>query len=233
MVPTTISSSDSSNTLPANSSISAGLRCFCSCFERFGTHDDPSKELRNRAWKSIDKNGNRNVSLAEAVLWIKETLMQYTQDKDKTDIIHRSYYPSYIRAFNDAADIGGETVAGGKRLLQCSEFRLFTAYLGIYALMWDSFRLMNGLLDAAPTTGDDRKLVLSDWELRHADLLDSPFVALRANAVEVGDSITEAFGRIDADGNGCVLFADFCQYVKKSEIAADTPIGRLLHIGDA
>merc|ERR1740130_757278 len=52
----------------------------------------------------LDKNGNGYVSLAETGGWIKDTLTAYLEDPPQANLIYKSFYPSYIRAFKDAAD---------------------------------------------------------------------------------------------------------------------------------
>ena len=188
----------SASSLPCLPSLSQNAINFVTCFERFGNLDEAGHELRGRTWKSIDVNGNKHVSLAEATLWIKTALMQFTHNKDTTDLLYRTFYPSFIRSFKDAADIGGSKkvagVKGSDDSLEIGEFRAFTVFLCLYALMFDAFRFIDGSFlaqphhqekagsvfgfgGAAPTHGkldecldEDRRLSLEEWRIRYTGL---------------------------------------------------------------
>merc|ERR1712100_171076 len=89
------------------------------------------KKLRKAAWRVIDNNGNGYVSLAETGKWIKNlitiqivkeataldrgkggkttnaSVKAVTQEaQDSAKLLYKRFYPCYIRAFLDAADIG-------------------------------------------------------------------------------------------------------------------------------
>jgi len=127
---------------------------FTAPFEPMAERSELGKALRKRGFKLADPNGNGLCSLAELETFVLQTLMQaYPKDPKKKD--HRgdplergrdlfdAYRPSYIRAFNDAKDYkadSGKVLAGTKKctaddFVSKGEFRLFCAYLGIYARM--------------------------------------------------------------------------------------------------
>ena len=251
----------SAASLPEVRSISESVKLFISCFERFGNLDEAGHQLRGRTWKTVDVNGNGHVSLAEVGQWIQTTLLHLTHNKK----LYREFYPSYIRSFKDAADINGSkrikgTALDETDLLEIGEFRLFTVFLCLYALIFDAFRFLDGSFEvdshhqsvfafsgAASTdthhhgaphelTGvidEDRRITLVEFRMRHAGLAGSPFIALaRAASVSGEEAIDEMFRLMDEDGKGAVLLSEFCAFIKKSEILAGTEIGRILSVGE-
>lgn len=94
--------------------------------------------------------GNGLCSLAELDTWVLQRLLvkfpNTGKGKDRVtpgQDLHKSFRPCYIRAFKDAADYAkdeGEVITGMKSAKQddyvsTGEFRLFCAYLCIYAAM--------------------------------------------------------------------------------------------------
>ena len=73
------------------------------------------------------------VSLAESEKWIKETLIGSLEDVEKGTALFKRFRPSFIRAFNDAADLGKDrkitNSASTDDYVQQHEFRVFNAYL--------------------------------------------------------------------------------------------------------
>jgi hypothetical protein len=56
----------------------------------------------------------------------------------------------------------------------------------------------------------------------------SVFAAI--GALEAGDG--KIFETIDSDGKGMVLLKEWCEWLEKGEIAADTDMGKALSAGD-
>jgi hypothetical protein len=76
--------------------------------------------------------------------------------RDEGERLYRLFYPCFIRAFSDAADAGVDRKIKGMSkgtneddYIQKGEFRLFTSYLCIYALMLDTFNVLDGSRGAA------------------------------------------------------------------------------------
>ena len=74
------------------------------------------------------------MSLAETGKWIRETLIAYTENAIYGEMLYKCFYPSYIRAFKDAADAGRDTAIAGSSAsaddyVQKNEFRLLCSYL--------------------------------------------------------------------------------------------------------
>jgi hypothetical protein len=131
---------------------------FTACFYEMGQKSAEGEKLRALGFKAADPNGNGLCSLAELETFVLQCLMsKYPKDPKKKD--HRgdplergkdlfdAFRPSYIRAFNDAKDYkadNGEVLEGTKTstaddFVSKGEFRLFCAYLCIYASMFDAF----------------------------------------------------------------------------------------------
>merc|ERR1712224_10574 len=208
-----------------------------------------SKTLRLSAWHRLDFNDNGIVSLAETGKWIKERLINfYVGDKDnkgfgldKSDceLLYKHFYPSFIRAFLDAADYGAptkviqkksysNTKTTGDDYVQLKEFRLLCTYLCIYATIWEAFGNLDGAgkgIDAA----DDRKISIDEWTGRAKTMIGHPLASL-----SMGGSADPAkvFAAMDSDGKGAVLLSEFSTYIEDYEYALGTRWGTLLNAGE-
>jgi hypothetical protein len=144
--------------------------------------------------------------------------------------LYKHFKPSYIRAFNDAKDIGKDRAIGGIEAteddyVQKGEFRLLSAFLCTYAMMWDAFELIDG--DDARQT-DDRRIGLAEWMQSYERVQQHGLVGLApGNTADPG----AVFKEMDIDGKGMVLLVEFCAYLKAKEITAGTPAGKLLAVG--
>merc|ERR1740117_1500968 len=176
----------------------------------------------------LDNNGNGYVSLAETGKWIKDSLTNFLENADKALIVYKSFYPSYIRAFKDAA-------ASTDDYVQKKEFRLLCAYLCLYGIMFDHFVRIDGFGAGKGTDGvgiedksDDRRMSEAEWNSARKDFKMSPFISLKVAArKKTGAGI---FKEMDADGKGMVLLNEFCAYIKEGEIEMETPFGKLLAV---
>lgn len=197
-----------------------------------------AKSSRGKAWMVADPNGNGLLSLAEVDGWIQKTLLLAFPDDEEGLLIWKRFRPSYIRAFNDAKDIGtdkkiGRTITTDD-YVQKGEFRLLNAYLCIYAVMFDAFALIDGYQPGetkAVTGADDRRMGIEEWKSAYKNIMGHGFVAFEG----LGDdnaSLEKAFKDMDADGKGMVLLREFCEYIEKKEEAAGTEWGKMLGIGD-
>jgi hypothetical protein len=139
------------------SCLTADVLRFFECFEKYSYDNDSSKAFRRMQWAALDSNGSGHVSLAEAARWIKSALYQMTKNRDEGERLYRLFYPCYIRAFTDAADAGVDKKIKGMSkgteddFIQKGEFRLFASYLCIYALMLDTFHLLDGSRSSSAT----------------------------------------------------------------------------------
>lgn len=233
---------------------SDAVKVFIDCFNDMAVPGDAARAARVHAWQGADPNGNGQCSLAEIDGWIQKTLIGYKQSclpegtpagdpafkeaKSQAEDIWKSYRPSYIRAFNDAKDIGKDKAIGGIKATEDdyvnkSEFRLLNAYLCIYALMFDAFSLVDGKQGGAATAGgntdaeDDRRISIDEWKGSFDKVKAYGFVGLA--------SVTDpeaAFKEMDGDGKGMVLLAEWCRWIEKKEQAAGTEWGKMLSAGD-
>ncbi|CAM9827794.1 unnamed protein product, partial [Heterosigma akashiwo] len=194
------------------------------------------KAARRQGWMAADPNGNGIASLAEIDGWIQKTLLfDFGENQDEADRLWKLFRPCYIRAFNDAKDIGRDRAVAGTNAstddyVQKGEFRLMNAYLCIYAVMFDAFALIDG---GGPGTDahDDRRMSLEEWTAGYDKVKDHGFVGLAGIADEASeDSIESIFAQMDADGKGMVLLNEWCRWLEKKEQEAGTPIGQMLAI---
>ena len=128
--------------------VTKDLLDFCRIFQPMAEPGDETAELRDLAWSRADMNGNGLCSLAELEAWVLQTLLRAYPKKKKTDPdkgrdLWTAFRPCYIRAFKDAADyakddgavLKGTKTAKADDFVSKDEFRLFCAYLSIYASM--------------------------------------------------------------------------------------------------
>jgi len=213
---------------------------FLQCFEGLGAKTARAKANRVQAWMCLDNNGNGYVSLAETGKWIKDSLTNFLENADKALIVYKSFYPSYIRAFKDAADASKDKKIKGASAstddyVQKSEFRLLCAYLCLYGIMFDHFARIDGFGAGKGTDGegiedksDDRRMSKEEWDAARTHFKMSPFIALKVAArKKTGGAI---FTEMDADGKGKVLLNEFCQYIKEGEIEMETEFGKILAV---
>merc|ERR1719197_1320199 len=138
------------NTIDEQNGVSDDCTTFISYFLSYCPLNPKGKKLRNAAWRVIDNNGNGYVSLAETGKWIKvllETQMVKeagAADKGKggkttkanvrdaqgaSKLLYKRFYPCYIRAFLDAADIGKNGKGGGAEITKDDDRRISLAEL--------------------------------------------------------------------------------------------------------
>lgn len=218
------------------SATSEDLQEFLGYFTPLTGTDTASRKLRNLAWLGADPNNNGLTSLAEIDGWIKKTIAGDASNiggQEKALLLWKRFRPSYIRAFNDAKDIGKDKAinstgdATTEDYVTRGEFRLLNAYIAIYAVMYDAFTKIDGGGEGV-TKDDDRRISLEEFKAGYDTVSKYPLVALQ----EQGNP-EEIFKAMDADGKGKVLLNEFCKYCENAEQKAATEIGKLLAVGDA
>merc|ERR1712187_39892 len=101
--------------------------------------------------------------------------------KDRAKLLYKRFYPCYIRAFLDAADIGKNGAVRGTKTatkddyVQRKEFRFLCSYLCIYALMYDAFSVVDG--GDGVTKDDDRRISLDELKAACGKVLLSEWCA--------------------------------------------------------
>merc|ERR1712010_371942 len=107
---------------------------------------------------------------------------QIADAKDESTALYKRFYPCYIRAFLDAADVGkngdvrGTKTATKDDYVQRSEFRLLCAYLCIYALMYDAFTMVDG--GDGVTKDDDRRISYDELKAATGKFSGHPLVGV-------------------------------------------------------
>ena len=144
-----------SSGLSVGKSASKDLIKFMDCFQPLAEKTDEAQEARKKAFSAADPNGNGLCSLAELETWVLGVLVgKFPKDKksgkEPGKDLWDAFRPSYIKAFSDAKDYShddGSKIAGTKSakaddFVSKGEFRLFCAYLCIYAAMvrWEDQR---------------------------------------------------------------------------------------------
>jgi len=207
---------------------------FAAVFEPYCEETKAAEKLLEEGFKLADPNGNGLCSLAECEAFLLKTLVaQYRAGpgEDTWD----AFRPAYIRAFADAKDFarGGERrIAGTKDAVQDdfvlrSEFRLFCVYAVIYAAMFDAFAKVDGG-GSGRGSHDDKRIVRDEWLRGYKGVLDHGFAALAG--ITDKESAAAAFAKMDVNGGGIVLLAEWCAFIKAGEVAAGTPVGKLLSL---
>lgn len=239
-------------------SVTDDAQAFVNVFLPF-CHIKRGKSLRREAWRIVDNNGNGYVSLAETGKWIQNqcihTFMEEAKEadrgagktgkaslnkkevtaaKDEGTRLYKLFYPCYIRAFLDAADIGKNGKVGGTKTatkddyVQKGEFRFLCVYICIYALMYDSFAIVDGG-SAGRTKDDDRRISKAELEAAHSKFSGHPLVGVSMLGMPSSYGTIDAiFGQMDADGKGKVLLNEWCAWLEAQEVANKTKLGRLL-----
>jgi len=180
-------------------------------------------DLRKKAFKSCDGNGSGKISLAEVDLYILSSLKKKHGDI-KGDALHKLFRPIFLIAFNGAKPIARlENVDDD--YINFPEFRVFHAYLCVYAGALDLFRTIDGG-KSGRDENDDMRIEKPEWLSNYQNITNCDFVGLKGIS---DDTKAEAiFSKMDKDGQGMVLLREFCDYLKSCEVKAQTGLGSLL-----
>merc|ERR1711865_1225368 len=215
--------------------MSKDVQQFSNYFNTLSHTSEKAKEARRTAWPD---HGNGLMSLAETDAWILTSLTSEHGAEDG-ERLYNLFKPCYIRAFNDAKDVGKETRVSTKSTTEDyvsrSEFRLLNAYIAVYSRMFDAFDQIdgnnqNGVDDDAK---DDRKMTLEEWKIGYPKVQNHGFVVLNKIIDEkTGDTIESVFKEMDGNGKGTVLLNEFCKFIELGEKEKGTAVGVLLGIGE-
>mmetsp|Transcript_18798 Transcript_18798/g.25878 ORF Transcript_18798/g.25878 Transcript_18798/m.25878 type:complete len:287 (-) Transcript_18798:216-1076(-) len=214
-------------------SSSSDLIDFVRLFQPYAEKSKDATALRKKGFLSADMNGNGECSLAELENYIMTTIMGSKIEKDRKKNLFKAFRPSYIRAYNAAKSIksnDGTVLSGAKNateddFVSFGEFRVFNAYLCIYAGMFDAFSRIDGMGEGR-NEGDDLRIDLDEWMGCYKQVKDHGFVGL-AN-VSNDDEAKATFQVIDDNGGGKLHLVEWCEFIKKAEIEAKTKMGTLL-----
>jgi len=212
---------------------SEDIRDFDTIFLPYGEKTTSGTELRKNGFRVADTNGNGIASLAELELFIGSCLNK-NHDKDRAAFLFKKYRPSYIKAYNSAKDIHSgskEILPGAKTATEddyvCfSEFRVFTLYLRIYAIMFDTFADIDG--ETEGRTDEDDSRVDKDEFLKwfHTSNGGPKFKVFEG--VNSDEDAEELFSLLDTDDSGLITFTEWSESIKMEEIVEGTEVGVLL-----
>jgi hypothetical protein len=159
------------------------LKDLVACFQPLAEESLAADAKRAVGFQLADPNGNGLCSLAELEGFVLAVLIgafpKTGKGKDMKEPgrdIWDAFRPCYIRAFSDAKDYkadSGEKIAGTKKataddFVSKEEFRLFNAYLCVYAAMFDAFAKVDGG-GAGRTKTDDRRIDVNELQVGSAD----------------------------------------------------------------
>jgi hypothetical protein len=221
--------------------ISDTCKKFIEVFGLMAGKDATGKAMRTQGWCAVDPNGNGQASLAEVDGWIQKSLITaLAPDKEEAIRVWKCFRPSYIRAFNDAKDLGKKgKIKGAKTATKddyCDkgEFRGLAAYICLYAIMYDAFALIDGGGgDVDNKAGDDRKMTLDEWKAGRSKITNYGFAALKAAADgDAAAKFKEINAGVDGAKDNVVMLIEFCAWIEKEEAKAGTSWGKLLTAGD-
>uniref|UniRef100_A0A7S3Q0N4 EF-hand domain-containing protein n=1 Tax=Chaetoceros debilis TaxID=122233 RepID=A0A7S3Q0N4_9STRA len=203
------------------------LQAFVKSFQPYGEKMAECVSLRRAGFVSCDNNGSGKCSLAEVDSFINDVLKKDYGPIQGTKIF-RAFRPSYIVAYKGARGFKGNASGNLEDYISFSEFRIFNAYLCVYAGMLDSFSRIDGK-SAGVDANDDRRVDKSEWIKQYPTFTASGFMALQN--ISNDEFAQSEFESMDADGQGVVLFSEFCKWITAAEISQSTALGRLLVLG--
>jgi hypothetical protein len=220
-----------------NDGRSEDCKKFCDCFLQLAQAGKDNLACRRQAWMAVDYNGNGKVSLAETDAWVMTTLKgEYGEEEG--DRLWRYFRPSFIRAFNDAKDVDMD-VREDNDYVTKREFRILSAYLCIYASIYDAFQAIeNNDTNAGDSDGNDRRISFEEWDAGYDKMAQYGFVALQRIADDSLPDVTKQSVFAEVAGgsseNEQITLMEFSNWIAAQEKAADppTPIGALLSVGD-
>ena len=213
---------------------SENLVDFCAALAPYGERSPSAVQLRRDGYAAADSNANNMLSLAETELFIQFALKKL-YPKKRSAFLFQNFRFSYIYAFNNAKGLhsGDKDILPGAKTateddyVSFSEFRIFTLYLRIYAVMFDLFTNIDGG-SVGITDDNDQRIDRGEFRRWFKRTGGGP----RFKAFEGVDTMEEAenlFSSLDFNSTGKVLFSEWCRYIKEIEIAENTFIGKVLN----
>jgi len=180
-----------------------------------------AQKLRLEGYKVADKNGSGHCSLAELEAFIRHVL-EKAYGSPKSDSLFKLFRPSYIRAYTKAKALDR---SGNNDYISFAEFRVFNAYVGIYASMLDCFQKIDSSKDERDDN-PDRRISMLEFTKRYEKTKGYGFVAFEG--IRNTEEAKAVFDVMDTNAGGMVLFDEWCEYLSKAEIRMRTDMGELL-----
>jgi len=180
------------------------------------------KKDRQRKFAYADQNHNGYASLAEIEVYIKYSLTSAFPKIKAKDLFLR-FRKCYIKAFQRAKslhDAEGDGQLNGttcEEYVTFSEFRLFNAYLCIYAAMLDAFSQINATSD---------RIDFGEFKSSYSYVQNYGFVAL--SSITNDNQAIDCFNELDIDGSSQISYSEWCNYIIEAEVKAGTELGKLM-----
>jgi len=201
---------------------------FDSAFAVYGEKGPNGTALRKDGFRGADVNGNGFASLGSLELFLMSAISKHfgKGGKDKSAAIFAKYRPCYIYAYNNAKNLHSGSKKAEEDYVSFSEFRMFTLYLRIYAVMYDTFADVDG--NSEGRTKDDDSRVDKDEFMKWFQSSGSGPKFKAFEGVNSEEDAEKLFSSLDTDNSGLITFSEWSDSIKKMEIEAGTELGVLL-----
>jgi len=203
------------------------LRDFLSVFSPLVNKTAEGHELRINGFKAAKSNFIDLCSLTNLEHFIKKILN--TNFKSNRGIYLFDYFRyTFIFAFNAAKAIDSSTdrIDDAEEYVSFSAFRLFNAYLCLYATMYDAFCEIDSCEVCHEKKKGDGKIKASEWLQRYKRVNKHGFIAI--HKIKGDNHAKNEFKSMDKDGLGKVLLKEWCDFLTFAEIENNTELGKLL-----
>jgi len=203
-------------------SVSQELMDFLRVFQPLAEKSLVGKKDRQRKFAYADQNHNGYASLAEIEVYIKYSLTSAFPKIKAKDLFLR-FRKCFIKAFQRAKslhDAEGDGQLNGttcEEYVTFSEFRLFNAYLCIYAAMLDAFSQINATSD---------RIDFGEFKSSYSYVQNYGFVAL--SSITNDNQAIDCFNELDIDGSSQISYSEWCNYIIEAEVKAGTELGKLM-----
>lgn len=201
----------SSRTLASivGSGASAEARVF---LETFGPILSFSSSILKKEWALADLNGEGFLSLEKAENWIHGRLCA---ENSTGRLLFKHFLPVYSLAFESARRVGSKY----DDAIAPTQFPLLMAYTIVYALAYDAFQALEC------TTGQVTHQI---WHKKFNKVRDHGFAVLSYSDDPDDVIADQLYAEIDEDDKGTFQIQQWCNYLGRKEVAARTPMGRLI-----
>jgi len=202
---------------------------FVKIFQPYAEKGSQYKELRQKGFSQADPNGNGHSSLAEVEVFINHTLVKaFPLKSPKPDQLFRKFRKSFLYAFNAARSLHAsdenddkEAQEANDAYLTFPEFRMFNAYLCVYAGMLDGFFAIDGTVDEYTDNKIDRAEFVKSFKYVNAH-------GFSTMVMKTDKEARDLFTAVDADGSGKIAYNEWFEHIAKAESEENTKVGRLL-----
>jgi len=206
---------------------SQDLRDFIKIVKPFTEKSVNGNKLRQAGFKIADTNDNRCCSLIGLETFI-EYVLNENFEREQSDHIFKYFRCAFSYAFNAAnfSDKQDDNYDGTNGV-NFSGFRIFNAYLCIYATMRDAFHKITNEIDTNSNVKSSQERFDSmKWNQRCKSVIGYGFVAF--GIIKDNNDAKSIFKNMDRVGRGNVLLEDWCDFVGKAEISKKTGLGKML-----